>query len=55
VAGGLHLLLLILGVQGDDYRYDKRSMMKGAKVFWFKNQVWDNMFWSFVALQFWTF
>ena len=55
VAGGLHLFLLKFGVQGDAYRYDMRPMMKGAKVFWFKNQVWDNMFWSFVALQFWTF
>ena len=55
VAGGLHLLLLRFTVQGDAYRYDMRPMTKGAKVFWFKNQVWDNMFWSFVALQFWTF
>ena len=55
VAGGLHLALLRYNVQGDEYRYDMRPMMKGAKVFWFRNQVWDNMFWSFVALQFWTF
>lgn len=55
VAGGLHLLLWKFGVQGNEMRYDMRPMMKGAKVFWFKNQVWDNMFWSFVALQFWTF
>ncbi|MEM9624511.1 MAG: sterol desaturase family protein, partial [Pseudomonadota bacterium] len=26
VAGGLHLLLLRFGVQGDDYRYDMRPM-----------------------------
>ncbi|MDA8586326.1 sterol desaturase family protein [Rhodobacteraceae bacterium] len=55
VAGGLHLLLWKFGVQGDETRYDMRPMMTGAKVFWFKNQVWDNMFWSFVAMQFWTF
>jgi len=55
VAGGLHLLLWKFGVQGDDYRYDMRPMAKGAKVFHFQNQVYDNMFWSYVALQFWTF
>lgn len=55
VAGGLHLLLLKFCVQGDEYRYDLRPMVKGARAFWFKNQVWDNMFWSFIALQFWTF
>jgi len=54
IAGGLHLLLLRFRAQGDEYRYDMRPMMKGARTFWFKNQVWDNMFWSFVALQFWT-
>ncbi|RYG90341.1 sterol desaturase family protein [Loktanella sp. IMCC34160] len=55
IAGGLHLLLWRFAVQKDDYRYDMRPMMKGARAFWFRNQVWDNMFWSFVALQFWTF
>jgi len=55
VAGGLHLLLWGLKVQGDQYRYDLRPMMKGAKIFHFKNQVYDNVFWSYVALQFWTF
>lgn len=55
VAGGLHLILWAVRVQGDEYRYDMRPMMKGAKVFWFKNQVWDNMLWSYVALVFWTF
>ncbi len=55
VAGGLHLLLLKFRAQGDAYRYDMRPMMTGARAFWFKNQVYDNMFWSFVALQFWVF
>lgn len=55
VAGGLHLLLWRVGVQGNDLRYDMRPMMKNNRAFWFNNQVWDNMFWSFVALQFWTF
>ncbi len=55
VAGGLHLILLRFKLQGDDYRYDLRPMIKGSKVFHFRSQVWDNMLWSFVALQFWTF
>ncbi|MDG1432118.1 MAG: sterol desaturase family protein [Paracoccaceae bacterium] len=55
VAGGLHVLLWAFRTQKDDYRYDMRPMMKGAKVFWFKNQVWDNMLWSYVAMIFWTF
>ncbi len=54
VAGGLHLVLWAFRAQGDAYRYDMRPMMKGARAFWFRNQVWDNMLWSFVALQFWT-
>ena len=49
------LLLWKFQTQEDEYRYDMRPMMKGAKVFWFKNQVWDNMLWSYVALHFWTF
>ena len=55
VAGGLHLILWRFGAQGDETRFDMRPMMKGPKVFWFRNQVWDNIFWSLVALQFWTF
>jgi hypothetical protein len=55
VAGGLHLLLWKLGVQGDETRYDMRPMMTNAKAFWFRNQVYDNMLWSFVAMQFWVF
>lgn len=56
VAGGLHLALWKYRVQKDEYRYDMRPMAKGAKVFWFKNQVWDNMFWSLgPALASWTF
>lgn len=56
VAGGLHLLLNRWRVQGDDYRYDLRPMVKGSKIFTFRNQVWDNMFWTLgPALLFWTF
>ncbi len=55
VAGGLHLLLWRLRAQSDDYRYDMRPMARGVKAFFFKNQVLDNMLWSYVAMQFWTF
>ena len=55
VAGGLHLLLWVLKIQDDDYRYDLRPMMKKAKIFHFKDQVLDNILWSYVAMQFWTF
>ncbi len=54
-AGGIHLLLWAFRTQNYDYRYDMRPMMKGAKVFWFKNQVLDSMLWSYVAMLFWTF
>lgn len=40
--------------QGDAHRYDMRPMMTNTRTFWFRNQVYDNMLWSFVALQFWV-
>ena len=46
VAGGLHLALWKYRTQQDEYRYDMRPMAKGAKIFYFKNQVWDNMAWT---------
>ena len=55
IAGGLHLLLWRFRTQADEFRYDMRPMAIGAKTFFFKDQVLDNMLWSFVALQFWTF
>ncbi len=55
VAGGLHLLFWSFHVQEDEFRYDMRPMMTRTRTFWFKDQVWDNMLWSCVALQFWTF
>ncbi|MEM7431666.1 MAG: sterol desaturase family protein [Pseudomonadota bacterium] len=55
VTGGLHLWLHRLAGQGNDYRYDARPMAKNSRVFHFNNQVWDNVFWSFIAVQWWTF
>jgi len=54
VAGGLHLLLWSLRVQDDEYRYDMRPMMTGNRMFFFKSQIRDNIFWSYVALFLWT-
>ncbi len=55
LAGGLHLWLHSFARQGDRERYDLRPMGRGVRAFHFNHQVWDNMLWSFVALQFWTF
>ncbi|MEM6375840.1 MAG: sterol desaturase family protein [Pseudomonadota bacterium] len=56
VAGGLHLALWKYRVQADAYRYDLKPMARGAKIFTFRNQVWDNMFWTLgPALAFATF
>ena len=46
VAGGLHLYLFHFRKQGDEERYDSRPMATNSKIFHFKNQVWDNMFWT---------
>jgi sterol desaturase/sphingolipid hydroxylase (fatty acid hydroxylase superfamily) len=54
-AGGLHLWLLVWNKQGDETRYDTRPMAKGSKIFHFRSQVWDNVFWSLVAWVFWSF
>ncbi len=55
VAGGLHLWLYTWRRQGDEEHYDLRPMGRNSRTFTFRTQVWDNMLWSFVALQFWTF
>ena len=46
VAGGLHLWFFTLRGQRDELRYDARPLAKNSKIFHFKNQVWDNMFWT---------
>jgi lathosterol oxidase len=55
VAGGLHLWFYVAEKQGDNFRCDMRPMMKNARVFWFKDQVHDNMFWTLTSgVFFWT-
>ena len=46
VAGGLHLFLFKFKKQGNDQRYDDRPLATNSKIFHFRNQVWDNMFWT---------
>ena len=55
VAGGLHLFLYTFRGQGNKLKFDHRWMTEGSKLFSFKNQVFDNMYWTLVyAVSFWT-
>jgi len=49
VAGGLHLYFYIWRMQGDDFRFDIRPLVKSGRVFTFNSQVRDNMFWTLVS------
>ena len=49
VAGGLHLYFYLLRLQGDRFRYDTRPFPTNSRVFTFKSQVRDNIFWSLVS------
>ena len=49
VAGGLHLFLFTFRKQGDDLRYDARPLATDSKVFHFRDQVRDNMFWTLAS------
>jgi Delta7-sterol 5-desaturase len=46
VAGGLHLYLFSFRAQGSRLKYDHREKLEKGKQFTFRNQVWDNAFWS---------
>ena len=45
-AGGLHLWLHIWQGQGDDTKYETRPFARDNGRFTFRNQVYDNMFWT---------
>ena len=49
VAGGWHLLMFTLKVQGTTHRYDPRWLRVGDRNFNFSNQLYDNIFWSCVS------
>ncbi len=49
VAGGLHLWFYRYGGQGKRLKFDPRDLVKSNRTFTFRNQVWDNMFWSLAS------
>ncbi len=49
VAGGLHLYLFTFRLQGKRLKYDAREKFDKSRKFSFRNQVWDNMFWSLAS------
>ncbi|TNF87206.1 MAG: sterol desaturase family protein [Gammaproteobacteria bacterium] len=46
VAGGLHLYFYVYRVQQDELRYDITPLAQDSRIHSFKNQVYDNMFWT---------
>ena len=54
-AGGLHLYFYTFKIQGDELRFDSRDNVRDASVFTFKDQLYDNIFWSVASgLTIWT-
>lgn len=49
VAGGFHLYLYTFAKQGKRLKYDKRDQARNNRSFTFRDQVWDNMFWSLAS------
>ena len=49
IAGGLHLYLFTFRLQGSRLKYDPREKQGKSRKFSFRNQVWDNMFWSLAS------
>ena len=49
IAGGLHLWLISYQGQDQSLKYDPRNMARDNSHFTFRNQVWDNMFWSIAS------
>ena len=53
--GGYHLYLYTLKREGTKRKYDPNWPAKNSRLFLFRDQVWDNIFWtSGVALLVWT-
>ena len=49
VAGGAHLYLYTFSKQQKLLKFDAKDLKKNNSLFSFKNQVWDNMFWSLAS------
>ena len=46
ITGGLHLYFFTFRAQGKRLKYDAREDWDKSRKFSFRNQVWDNMYWS---------
>ena len=46
---GLHLWLYTWSKQGKDLKYDHRGLAQDNGTFLFRNQLWDNVFWSLAS------
>ncbi|MDA7618044.1 MAG: sterol desaturase family protein [Verrucomicrobiota bacterium] len=49
IAGGLHLYFFTFRLQGSRLKYDPREQLEKSRKFSFRNQVWDNIFWSLAS------
>lgn len=49
LAQGLHLLFHRSALQGGDHKYDPRPFPRQGRVFTFKDQYWDNLFWALAS------
>ena len=49
IAGSLHLYLFTFRLQGKRLKYDHRETLEKSRKFTFRNQVWDNAFWSLAS------
>ena len=49
VAGSLHLYFFTFNQQGKTEKYDPRGLSRHSKLFYFNDQVKDNMFWTLVS------
>ncbi|MEM1361100.1 MAG: sterol desaturase family protein [Pseudomonadota bacterium] len=55
VAGGLHLYFYTFRRQAERLKYDPRDLPLEGRSFTFKNQFWDNVFWTLASgVTFWT-
>lgn len=49
IAGGLHLYLFTFRLQENRLKYDRREKLAKSRKFSFRNQIWDNIFWSMAS------
>jgi len=54
IAGGLHLYLFTFRLQGKRLKYDHRETLDKSGKFSFRDQVRDNMLWSFIGAAVWS-